>query len=207
MPKAIFYLLKGNYSVNREQELLLFNLPDGYKYIDTSQSLSRVTTSCEASKLFTILPGAQIWATDLKRYLVGTEHLHLQGIPSDRFTLSERQKSDLAGNSFTSTCILAVLSAVVAQADVGLPQDNSVSLRRPYLVSRLSRLFGSRRKDQLCHGGDGAYDISTATKLFDIAMVVRAPASLACSCVGLVLLIRELKLKFQVLPYEPRFRA
>ena len=59
-------------------------------------------------------------------------------------------------------------------------------------------------KDQLCHGSDGASDTSTATKLFDIAMVVRALASLACSRVGLVLLIGELKLKFLVLPvYYP----
>ena len=70
-------------STKREQELLLFNLPNGYKYIDTSQSLSRVTTSRDASKLFTILSGADIWSTDLNGYLVGTEHLHLQGIPGD----------------------------------------------------------------------------------------------------------------------------
>ena len=105
-------------SLKREQEVLLFKLPEGHRYIDTSQSVNRATASRDGSKLFTILPGAHIWATSLNRYLIGTDHLHLQGIPHDRFTdLSERQKADLAGNSFTTTCVMAVLCAIIAQAE------------------------------------------------------------------------------------------
>eukprot|EP00438_Fugacium_kawagutii_P021444 Skav226904 [mRNA] locus=scaffold853:79860:80894:+ [translate_table: standard] len=104
----------------RERELIVINEADGYTFFDTSQSAHRVTRTRSSNQIFTLLPGAHVWSKAHQRYLVGTEFLALQGLPANVLfqTLqpSEAQKKDFAGNSFSSTVMIAIFAGILGQS-------------------------------------------------------------------------------------------
>ncbi len=105
----------------REQEQIIFGAIVGDPWTDSSQSTSRtrpdrLSSNKPTSFVPTLLPGAHFWSHADGRFLIGQDMLSLQGIPGTACAgMAENHKADLAGNAFSSTCMLAIQLAIAGQ--------------------------------------------------------------------------------------------
>ena len=117
-------------SPQREKDIIAFAMkhkPD-LTSVDCSQRIDRTTMEVKGI-LPTITPNAKhflgrfpgMGGRPLNRFIFGVESLAFQGFPVELLAgtaanTSDRQCQDLAGNAFPSTCLLAIMLAMLVHA-------------------------------------------------------------------------------------------
>ena len=128
--------------------------------VDVSQRLDRLRV-CTGPVTHTMLPEQKTWVFALdgqglpvrNHILTGAEALKLQGWPLGQLRVSDPQQADLAGNSFSSTVVLALLLALYTLLPEYKWSDEGFE-RLEKSLGRPDPEVLAARATQMCHGLD-----------------------------------------------------